>query len=158
MARKEAQVEPAPEVVPPIGSIIAWHKNLNAYPPSSGPEPEPLITLPPEWIECDGRTISDPESPFDGLNAPQLNASVFSTTTEGLFLRGSNMSGWTQMDTMRAHAHRDAGHTHARSPSGHRERVLVERTGGSGYAGGSLNSDPMGSTATGRSDIRRLGN
>ena len=149
---------PPPVGTPPVGSIIAWHKNLNVPTPSgsSNPPPEPQITLPGEWIECDGKLISDPESPFDGLKAPQLNSSVFSSETEGLFLRGSNVSGWAQVDTMKAHTHQDTGHTHAKSAdSDRREFVLHERPGGSRFAdGGSLNSDPVGAnTATGHSQI-----
>ena len=138
MAKPAPVAKEAPVVVPPVGSIIAWHKNMGLYapPPDALPplppdwkysnyfdpiwmselepepplEPEPeLITLPPEWVECDGTPITDPDSPFDGMNSPQLNTSQYSTTTAGLFLRGSNLSGWKQRDTMEGHI-RGAGH------------------------------------------------
>ena len=50
----------------PIGSIIAWHRDLlgeNEYKPE----------LPPGWVRCDGQILDDKESPFNGCQIPNLN-------------------------------------------------------------------------------------
>ncbi len=64
----------------PVGSIIAWHKNFG-----SG------AVIPVGWVECDGRTINDSESIYNGENVPDLNSS-------GMFLRGGTNSGTFQDD------------------------------------------------------------
>lgn len=72
---------------PPIGSIQAWHKSLAGTP-----------LLPYGWEECNGQTIADPESPYNGQALPDLNGNT-------LFLRGSAISGNTQVDELRSHDH-----------------------------------------------------
>jgi hypothetical protein len=62
--------------VVPVGAIIAWHKNW------------PAPALPPEFLECNGQTISDAESPLNGSAVPDLNATH-------CFLRGHTVSGDT---------------------------------------------------------------
>ncbi|MCH8303729.1 MAG: hypothetical protein IIB94_01215 [Candidatus Marinimicrobia bacterium] len=86
----------------PIGSIIAWHRDL------LGAEKR-LIGLPPGWVECNGQKIDDPESLYHNLNIPNLNA-------DGRFLRGGKDSGVEQTDQMQNHTHKDKGHTHFRNP------------------------------------------
>ncbi len=71
----------------PIGSVIAWHKNLNGVP-----------TLPEGWVECNGQVISDPESPLINNKTPDLN-------NTGRFLRGSSNSGTMQEDAFQGHRH-----------------------------------------------------
>src|SRR5580765_993734 len=56
----------------PIGSIIAWHKDLTGTP-----------ALPDGWAECNAQTISDPASPYDGVTLPGLNSGY------AMFLRGT---------------------------------------------------------------------
>ena len=80
----------------PIGSIIGWHRDLN---------PDYIPLLPAGWVECNGQTIDDPESPFHGLQIPNLNG-------EGRFLRGAETSGELQEDQMQSHKHDDLGHDH----------------------------------------------
>ena len=66
----------------PVGAIIAWHKSFSHTP-----------SLPPEFVECHGQTLSDPQSAYDGAVIPNLN-----TTSSGgkkSFLRGSATSGAT---------------------------------------------------------------
>lgn len=63
--------------VAPVGSIIAWNKSLSGTP-----------SLPENWIECNGQTISDADSPYNGLVAPNIN-------NENRFLRGNLSSGGT---------------------------------------------------------------
>ncbi len=65
----------------PIGSIIAWHKNLGGVP-----------ALPDGWVECNGQTLSDPDSLLNGQAIPNLNGG-------GRFLRGSSTSGTEQNAT-----------------------------------------------------------
>jgi len=68
---------------PPIGSIIAWHKNVTGVP-----------ALPPEWLECNGQTVSDTGSPPNGQAVPNLNGGA-------RFLRGGATSGSLQGDSTR---------------------------------------------------------
>ncbi len=79
-------------VIPPIGSVIPWLKTLTGTP-----------SLPDGWVECDGSTISDADSPYDGVTIPDLNG-------DNRFLRGSSTSGSTGgNDTV------DLSHTHSLS-------------------------------------------
>ena len=64
----------------PIGSVCAWLKNLTGTP-----------SLPSGWAECNGQTISDGDSPYDGVAIPDLNAS----SGTARFLRGATSSGGT---------------------------------------------------------------
>lgn len=66
----------------PIGSIIAWHKDLTGCP-----------SLPSEFAECNGQIISDSNSPFNGQTLPDLNG-------DARFLRGGATSGTEQDDAM----------------------------------------------------------
>ena len=65
----------------PIGSITAWHKSFANTP-----------SLPSEFVECNGQTLSDVESVYNGQTIPNLNA--FSGSSQK-FLRGSISSGNT---------------------------------------------------------------
>jgi len=65
------------DAVVPIGSIIAWHKDKTGVP-----------ALPAGWVECNGQTLSNPDSPLDGQDIPNLNGN-------NRFLRGNNSSGGT---------------------------------------------------------------
>ncbi len=96
-----AKINASNSIVAPIGSIIPWHKSLNLS-----------ITLPEQWVECNGQTISDTDSPFNGQAIPDLNG-------EGRFLRGGTTSGEYQEDQMQSHKHNDSGHQHQNSlPTG----------------------------------------
>lgn len=59
----------------PVGCALPFLKNLAGTP-----------ALPPNWLELNGQTVSDPESPYDGVTLPDLNAA-------GRFLRGDTTSG-----------------------------------------------------------------
>ncbi len=84
------------QIVPPVGSIIAWHPNLFPQAPA----------LPAGWVRCQGQTLNDPQSPLDGRTIPNLNG-------QGRFLRGAPSSGALQDDQLETHTHLDSGHTHA---------------------------------------------
>lgn len=73
----------------PIGSIVAWHKNLDGTPP-----------LPSDcgWVECNGQTLSGPlyaSSPYFDKTLPDLNNAP-PGYAGGRFLRGGLTSGSPQ--------------------------------------------------------------
>ena len=59
----------------PVAGITAWHKILGG-------------TLPNRFVECNGQTISDTESPLDGQTVPDLNG-------DNRILKGNTSSGGT---------------------------------------------------------------
>ena len=59
----------------PIGTVQSWLKSYTNVP-----------TLPFGWVECNGQTLSDAESLFDGQVIPDLN-------NTGRFLKGATTSG-----------------------------------------------------------------
>jgi hypothetical protein len=61
--------------VVPVGAVIAWLGDLTGVP-----------ALPDNYVTCSGQTISDPESPLDGVTLPDLNG-------DQRFLRGADTSG-----------------------------------------------------------------
>ena len=65
----------------PIGGICAWAKSISGVP-----------SLLPSFVECNGQSLSDPDSPLNGQTIPNLNASGGGTKR---FLRGSTTSGTT---------------------------------------------------------------
>ncbi len=97
---------------PPIGSILAWHKSLAGIPglPASG-----------EWVECNGQTLSDAQSPFNGQVVPNLNGdatganSPGQTTKVAMFLRGGLNSGTGQQDAFQGHWHANSHSTYGTS-------------------------------------------
>ena len=103
-------------MVPPIGTVMSWLKTLTGTP-----------TLPDGWVQCDGQTLSDSDSPYDGETIPDLN-------NNDLFLRGNATSGGTGgSDT------KDLSHTHSLSTdsdfdvgSPRSQKVLTSDTTGSG--------------------------
>lgn len=54
--------------------------------------------LPDAWVECNGQTISDTDSPLNGKTIPDLNGNNY-------FLRGSSTSGTTGGSATMAHTH-----------------------------------------------------
>ena len=83
--------------MPPIGSLLAWAKTTTGVP----------ATLPAGWIECDGSTVSDADSPINGQAVPNLNGSTDATKK---YLRGNTTSGGTGGIT--AHGHTVSATTH----------------------------------------------
>lgn len=94
----------------PLGSIIAWHRDLLE---------QGALSLPPGWVECNGQILDDPESPFNGHVIPNLNLVDQSDLLEGreggAFLRGAPRSGELQQDELQTHTHQDRGHRHFRN-------------------------------------------
>jgi hypothetical protein len=79
--------------ISPIGSVFAWLKSLTNTP-----------TLPSNWVECNGQTISDAESVYNGVTIPDLNGSLGSGL-KGYFLRGHTSSGLTESSQNLSHSH-----------------------------------------------------
>ena len=61
----------------PIGAILAWAKTLAGAP-----------SLPTGFVQCDGQTLSDADSPLNGQVMPALNAA-------NRMLKGATTSGAT---------------------------------------------------------------
>ncbi|MFO0972179.1 MAG: hypothetical protein U1A27_01900 [Phycisphaerae bacterium] len=85
------------KVTPPIGSIIAWHKNLDRMP-----------RLPEGWVECNGGNVNYPGSPLNGDPIPDLNHDAYAGGDlqgggSGRFLRGGTTSGVLQDSTLIDH-------------------------------------------------------
>ncbi len=80
----------------PRGSIIAWHKSLTGTP-----------NLPDGWVECNGQTISDSDSVYNGQIVPNLNGQFQSYHSRGVFLRGGVSSGTFEDDQFQGHVHGD---------------------------------------------------
>lgn len=74
----------------PVGTILMWAKSITGVP-----------ALPDGWLECDGSTVSDADSPINGQAVPDLQ-------TGNPFIRGSTTSGSTGGS---------ASHTHTLSTS-----------------------------------------
>jgi len=70
----------------PIGSIIAWAKSFTGV--------ASLATQGrTEYVECNGQTLSDTQSPLNGNVFPNLNNSGGASTNR--YLRGATTSGGT---------------------------------------------------------------
>ncbi|MEQ9365612.1 MAG: LamG domain-containing protein, partial [Leptospirales bacterium] len=76
----------------PLGTIMAWHKDLTGTPP-----------LPVGWVECNGQIINETASPYNGQTLPDLNHPKESWNTKGSFLRGGAMSGEFEDDQFQGH-------------------------------------------------------
>lgn len=87
---------------PPVGTILAWHKSLAGTPslPGTG-----------EWVECNGQTLADAQSPYNGGVIPNLNGNAGGADSPGqtakvaMFLRGGLTSGIGQQDAFQGHWH-----------------------------------------------------
>lgn len=82
---------PAPGAgVVPVGGVVAWMKSFPNTP-----------TLPSNFVECNGQTLNDANSPYNGQTIPNLNGSGDTKR----FLRGSATSGTTGGSESHAHAY-----------------------------------------------------
>ncbi len=92
----DAQAVSAGVGVVPIGGVVAWAKSFPNTP-----------SLPANFEECNGQTITDSNSPYDGQTIPNLN------TGTQRFLRGSTTSGTT--GGSETHTHSISTNTKAQS-------------------------------------------
>lgn len=102
----------------PIGTILPWLKSYTNTP-----------SIPTGWVECDGSTLSDSDSVYDGQTLPDLNG-------DNSFLRGSSTSGSTGGSET---------HTHSNVTSASGVRLHINGTGfvttsGSPASNGNSNS------------------
>ncbi|KKK48066.1 hypothetical protein LCGC14_3148850 [marine sediment metagenome] len=86
--------------VVPIGAVIAWLKTLTNTP-----------SLPAQFVECNGQTLSDAGSVYNGQVIPDLNGS---SGTER-FLRGQTTSGGTSGSEVHRHSSADNADGNSRS-------------------------------------------
>lgn len=86
LTTKGAAANPAWEPAVPVGTILPWAKSITGIP-----------TLPTGWMECDGSAVSDADSPINGENVPNLNAT-------NKFLRGNTTSGGTGGSATHTHS------------------------------------------------------
>ena len=77
----------------PIGTVLPWLKSYTNTP-----------MLDSKFVECNGQTLSDSESVFDGQVIPNLNNPV-DTGLKGQFLRGHTVSGIVETSQNLAHTH-----------------------------------------------------
>jgi len=84
--------------VMPVGGVVAW---LKSYPNTPA--------LPSNFVECNGQTLNDPNSAYDGQTIPDLNGS-------SRFLRGSATSGTT--GGSETHTHSIATNTQGENRAG----------------------------------------
>jgi hypothetical protein len=75
------------EAAPPVGTVMAWAKSFTGVPAS----------LPSGWVQCDGQTLSDADSPLNGQVMPAMNAA-------NRFARGGTTSGTTGGATTHSHS------------------------------------------------------
>jgi hypothetical protein len=101
----------------PVGTMLHWCKNSFGV----------ALTLPENFMECNGQVVNDPESPLDGETLPNPNGA-------GQFLRGAALSG---------DSGGSATHTHDIEVGSGFDGVNVD-TGGSGQA---LQNNPTTTSA-----------
>ena len=111
----------------PVGSVIAWLKSLTNTP-----------SLPAKWVECNGQTLSDGSSPYNGVTLPDLNGSI-DTGLKGRFLRGHSTSGEVESSQNLSHSHTYTSRSGSGS-SGH------NGNGGAGYPASTVSGDPISSS------------
>lgn len=82
---------------PPLGSIIAWHKNIGTTP----------LSIPDGWLECNGQALpmDSPLRMSGAQNTPDLNNIPQAGYSKGVFLRGSTHSGDLQFQDIQSHNH-----------------------------------------------------
>lgn len=70
----------------PIGTILPWVKSLTNTPALTG-----------QFVECNGQTLSDADSVYNGIVIPNLNGGTYR------MLRGSSTSGTTAGSDTHSH-------------------------------------------------------
>ena len=111
----------------PIGGMIPWMKTISGVP-----------VLPDAFVECNGGTVSDVESPINGQTIPTMNSGV------NRMVRGNTTSGGTGgADTHTLTEAEMPAHTHTVL------RAISASFGTGGVSGAKPDSDVTGSTGSG---------
>ena len=103
----------------PVGSVVSWLKDYTNTP-----------TLSDEWVECNGQTLVDAESVYDGQVIPDLNG-------DAVTLHGSTTSG-TVGDT--EHDHGDGSYRTVNDDTNQGQSATVVGTSGVSYSGTLINT------------------
>lgn len=98
----------------PVGSIVAWMKSMTGTP-----------SLPTNWVECNGQTLSDANSVYNGLTIPNLNGASAATP---LFLRGATASG----STGGAESHIHKWYDYGNDPGNYDDSLQMNNNAGDG--------------------------
>lgn len=85
--------------VVPIGTVLPWLKSYTSTP-----------ALDDHFVECNGQTLSDADSVYNGQVIPDLNGAV-DTGLKGRFLRGHSSSGVEEDSANLSHTHTVTSHT-----------------------------------------------
>ena len=115
--------------VVPVGAVVPWLKSLTGTP----------ATLPDNFVECNGQTISDADSPYDGVALPNLNGNA-------QFLYGAATSGGAKTENfLPNHKHEYTYNTWVSGPTcfegsassvtGTRDTFIHNTTAGTAWAG-----------------------
>ena len=88
---------PLSYALPPIGSILAYDINSAL---SNG-------EIPSGWLDCNGQTVSDADSPLNGQVMPNLNGDL---DTNKRFLKGATTSGATGGTDTHGHSYSLSGY------------------------------------------------
>ncbi len=109
------------DITPPIGAILPWHKSFTNTP-----------SLPEGWVECNGQSLSDADSVYDGQTIPDLNG-------DERFLRGGSTSGTEQAHALEEHNHSFQAMYNI-TGSGYASRIPGHESAGSDIGNYSLNT------------------
>jgi hypothetical protein len=136
------------------GTIIA-----NPFPTGKSYKIFPNITLPANVKRCDGSTISDGASPFNGLILPNLNAGgtfADAAVSGGRFLRGGTTAGVIMEDGGQSHLHQVSSPLNSTGPGASGDNTRQSGTAttfssGAPIVDGSNGTPRMGKETRGRS-------
>lgn len=112
------------EAAAPVGTVTAWHKDFANTP-----------ALPAGWAECNGQTLNNADSPYDGQTLPDLNGN-------NRFLRGNGTSGGTggsstvALSVSELPSHTHSHHEHTTTDFNEAGRDGQETGGSTGSTGG----------------------
>ena len=136
------------------GTIIA-----NPFPTGKSYKIFPNITLPANVKRCDGSTISDGASPFNGLILPNLNAGgtfADAAVSGGCFPRGGTTAGVIMEDGGQSHLHQVSSPLNSTGPGASGDNTRQSGTAttfssGAPIVDGSNGTPRMGKETRGRS-------
>ena len=110
-------------------------------------DPVDLADWPDNLVLCDGSTISDADSPMNGLAVPDMNGAA---ANDGRTIRGGETAGIEQADAMQGHKHNTATQTISRQSPGSNTGVIDDYPGVLAYVTSSPITD--GTNGTPRTD------